>query len=92
MTLRRFWFEFDLSASQAHPMGVLAGCGVTAFSREDSLQLLRDRVFNGKTLPQIRRLIEDVDVSELDPGHVLPNMGNVLNRGVWFPLGYEEGR
>ena len=28
-------------------------------------------------------------VDELDPNHVVPNMGNILKRGVWFPKGYE---
>jgi hypothetical protein len=25
----------------------------------------------------------------LDQKHVVPNMGNIFIRGVWFPLGYE---
>ena len=39
-------------------------------------------------LPTIAVLIEDVDVSTLDAGHVLPNMSPPVRRGVWFPLGY----
>jgi hypothetical protein len=29
--------------------------------------------------------VEDVDVRDLDAGHVLENMGDVTRRGVWFP-------
>jgi hypothetical protein len=30
-------------------------------------------------------LVEDVNVSELDAGRVLPNIGDPTVRGVWFP-------
>jgi hypothetical protein len=36
----------------------------------------------------VRDSVEDVDVSTLDRGHVLPNMGSVLVREVGFPFGY----
>jgi hypothetical protein len=65
----------------------LTGCGVTAWSHEDALRLLRERVFVRQPLPPVRRCVEDVDVSTLDPGHVLPNMADPTRRGVWFPLG-----
>lgn len=69
--LRRFWF--------ARPVGF--GYGVTAFSAEDAERLLaraglpRDWV----------GVVADVDVSALDAGHVLPNVGGVTFRGVWYP-------
>jgi hypothetical protein len=88
MALRRFWFEFEFLSRAPLPLGTWKGCGVTAWDRNDAEQLLCEIVFAGSPLPKIRRLIEDVDVSTLDPGHVLPNMGNVFPRGIWFPLGY----
>jgi hypothetical protein len=79
--LTPFWFEFE-----AEPFfGARLGCGVTAFSRADAEGLIRAAA--GRELPPIRRVVEDVDVSTLDRGHVLPNMGDVSVRGVWFPLG-----
>jgi hypothetical protein len=69
--LRRFWFR--------RPVG--SGYGVTAYSVEDAEQLLaraglvRDWV----------EVVEGVDVSSLDAGHVLPNIGLVIFRGVWYP-------
>jgi len=45
-------------------------------------------VFDGGELPRIRLLIEDVDVSKLDAGHVLPNIDPPVWRGIWFPRGY----
>jgi hypothetical protein len=48
---------------------------------------LQEHIFpNG--LPQVAVMIQDVDVSRIDEQHVLPNMGNVLERGIWFPLGF----
>ena len=87
--LRRFWFIFQFNANEAAPGGLGYGCGVTAFDLNDALALLRSRVFKKGTIPEIRELVEDVDVSTLDPGHVLPNMGPPNLRGVWFPLGYD---
>ncbi|WP_139237297.1 hypothetical protein [Polaromonas sp. YR568] len=81
--LHLFWFSFD----SLPPFSVLAaGCGVTAYSHDDALHLLKERVFN-QALPACS-VIEDIDVRTLDENHVLPNMGLVTQRGVWFPLGY----
>jgi hypothetical protein len=32
MSLCRYWFKFELRPEDPHPPGVLAGCGVTAYS------------------------------------------------------------
>ena len=82
--LTRYWFEFDWGDEEPPP-GARFGCGVTALGAEDALALLRERVFVGRDLPPIKRMIEDVDVSTLDEGHVLPNMAPPNWRGVWFP-------
>lgn len=86
MVLVRFWFEFDVN--NPLPAGVRMGCGVTASSIDDATSLLADRVFKGASVPKITRVVQDVDISSLDAGHVLPNMGLPVRRGVWFPLGY----
>ena len=89
--LRRFWFEFDLTVEDEHPAGILLGCGVTARSYEDAVVLLRERVWEGRELPSIRKVIEDVDISSLDRAHVLPNLVMPpVWRGVWFPQGYAD--
>lgn len=85
-TLRRFWFQFDRSTEL--PPGVTIGCGATAFDRDDALAMLRERVFGSHDLPAPEIVVEDIDVSSLDVGHVRPNMGNPAIRGIWFPLGY----
>ncbi len=87
MQLTRYWIEFD-RANPHLPPGTSLGVGVTGLGREDALALVRDRVFGGPETPRIEVMIEDVDVSTLDAGHVLPNMEPPVWRGIWFPRGY----
>lgn len=83
--LRRYWFRF-LSLPPHNPLQL--GCGVTAY--DDAMTLLKERIFSSEAVPAIASVVEDIDVSTLDPGHVLPNIGLVTVRGIWFPLGYFE--
>jgi len=71
--LRRFWF--------ARAQGF--GFGVTAYSLEDARHLLAQAV--GSNEYESIRIIEDVDIRDLDQGHVIPNMGPPNLRGVWYP-------
>lgn len=82
--LHRYWFTFR-DPPVASFFGL--GCGVTAVDREDAERLLRGAWFAAQGLPRIHDAIEDVDVRDLDAGHVLPNMGDPSIRGVWFPRG-----
>ncbi len=63
------------------------GVGITARSEADALDLL-NAAFGGER--RAREVKPIHDASELDQGHVVPNMGNWLRRGVWYPLGYEN--
>jgi hypothetical protein len=85
--LKRYWFQFEKS-DKPNPLNL--GCGVTAFDYDDAIDLLRQRVFAGKEMPRIVGHREDVDVRTLDNKHILPNIGSVTIRGIWFPRGYEE--
>jgi hypothetical protein len=87
--MKRFWFEFDFAGYKTFPHGLIIGCGVTAFDYTDALSILKNKVFQ-EDLPPITKKIEDIDVSKLDQGHVIPNMRPPNIRGVWFPLGYES--
>jgi hypothetical protein len=87
VALRRFWFEFDRTASQRAFM--TPWCGVTAFDLDDAQSLIETRVFP-EGLPKVLRVVEDVDVSTLDADHVLLNMAPPNWRGIWYPLGYQD--
>jgi hypothetical protein len=87
MKLRRFWFQFEGDACELPPRLGL-GCGISAWSEADALELLHACVFKGKPSARIKSIEADIDDSTLDPSHVRPNMGVCVQRGVWFPLGY----
>lgn len=84
-SLHRFWVTFK-GTKQFSPLTL--GCGVTAYDHADALSILESAVFAGEPMLEINSIVEDVDIQVLDQNHVLPNMGLVTNRGVWFPLGY----
>lgn len=92
--LHRYWIKFEVTdeatCKRVHAHGVLMGCGVTWFTVEDALHLVRERMFRGAALPPVAELIEDVDLSTLDRNHVLPNALPPVWRGVWFPMGFAE--
>ena len=63
------------------------GVGITASSEADALKLLAE-AFGGER--DVEHIAVLRNASELDQNHVVPNMGNWLKRGVWYPLGYED--
>ncbi len=83
--LTRFWFTFK-TVLEFNPLNI--GCGVTAYDYEDACDILNQCVFMNKSIPEIASALENVDIRSLDQNHVVPNMGLVTSRGVWFPLGY----
>jgi hypothetical protein len=50
--------------------------------------LLSTAMFDGGALPPPSQVVEDVDVSTLDAGHVRPGIDDPTTRGVWFPQGF----
>ena len=86
--LKRFWIKFDLTNYQSYHY-IRKGCGVTAYSAEDALNLLKQCMFKNEEMPQVLEIIEDVDIRTLDQNHIVTNMGVPTRRGIWFPLGYE---
>jgi hypothetical protein len=74
------------------PTAINLGCGVTAFNRENALALLQRRVFGAIGIPPVVEVIEDITRAGLDPKHVVPNLGKLEERGVWFPQGYDDPR
>src|SRR3954451_1010648 len=90
LTVRRFWFEFDLRDPARKPQpgqidgGTMEhtwlwrGTGVTGYDRDDCLELLHELV--GADLPPVLREVADVDVDQaagrIDRGEVPFNLGN----------------
>jgi hypothetical protein len=79
--MKRYWITFP-HVGRPHPIEL--GCGVTAWNYDDALLLIR-AAFPDLALGSPQKVVENIDVSTLDAGHVLPNLGNVLKRGIWWP-------
>ena len=77
--LTPYWIKTD------EPFGL--GYGITARSEEDAEGLLRLAMSSDCAIISIKPL---EDASSLDQGHVIPNMRNMLRRGIWYPLGYQH--
>lgn len=73
MILRQYWFKLKLTLDDEPPSGTLLGCGVTANSLDEAVELIANKIFQGVP-PEIESVIEDVKPEMLDERHVLPNM------------------
>lgn len=61
------------------------GYGVTAFSVPDALRILRAAGIAVPDDPAPLVVTENVSFADLDPNHVVLNMGPMVVRGVWYP-------
>lgn len=53
--MKRFWFEFNFEDGASIPLGLRIGCGVTAYSYEDALALISEKVFCESPKPSVKR-------------------------------------
>lgn len=86
---KRFWFEFEIESILKVPGGIVIGCGITAIDYDDAIALMNRKIFYSIPMPPIKRVIENVDIRDLDQSHVIPNMKAPVGRGIWYPLGYD---
>ena len=71
----RYWFEFNFNDYMgAIPPGLHWGCGLTAFSYDHALTLLKSKVFKHDVLPKICKCVKEVNINTLDQAHVIRNM------------------
>jgi hypothetical protein len=81
LPLIAFWIQ------PPSPHGPL-GLGVTAWSLDDALRIIRALGY-GRYLPEdLSTLVirEGVTVADLDQPHVVANMGPIVVRGMWYPF------
>ena len=78
--LHYYWISWE------HPQTALfrLGCGVTAYDAADAIRLLEASLFKQVPLPA-HTIREIAGLQELEQDHVLPNIGNIVARGVWYP-------
>lgn len=75
--LKTFWIEA--------PGSNVAGFGVTAFSCEDAFELLHACGHSFSPDDSQVRVTEGIRVEDLDQQHIMPNIGPLILRGVWYP-------
>ena len=84
--LKRYWFIVS-------PQDRYGACnvGVTASTLNEARQLIKntfDKInwthISGREIDEAE-VIENINIKLLDAGHVIPNMGVVTFKGVWFP-------
>jgi hypothetical protein len=76
--MERFW---TTTKPMGCPSATNLGIGVTAYSEEDARAIIADQFPKVEVLGL--RVVDDL--STLDDRHVLPNVGDHMVRGVWFP-------
>ncbi|MEM9528115.1 MAG: hypothetical protein AAGA31_16000 [Bacteroidota bacterium] len=82
--MKKFFIEFDDNDT------LFRFVGVTGWTKEDALNLIQDNILKGGSTPNIKSMKEITSLNELDHHHVLPNIGEFVSRGIWFPQGYES--
>lgn len=74
--MKAYWVIFE---------GQGLGCGVAAIDEADCRSLVDDNAFFAGRV--VKSVAEIERFEELDQNHVVPNMGNMFVRGIWFPKG-----
>jgi hypothetical protein len=87
--MKIFWIKLVWNNLSDVPAGAKIGIGVTAESPTEAIRLVSFLMFSNKKIPYEYLIAEIPSIQELDQKHVIPNMGNILIKGIWFPLGYE---
>jgi hypothetical protein len=74
-----FWI---IPPAGLHPLGF----GVTAHSLADALRILRAYGYELPAQEAGLRVVPNIRVADLDQNHVVPNMGPIVVRGLWYPF------
>lgn len=82
-------WENKLVPEQDRPADRYTGCSLVISKLDLSSHCSRTQVRRAVRLMVSRPSAID-SVTSLDQQHVVPNMGNLLRRGIWFPLGHEH--
>ena len=62
------------------------GVGITAYSKNDAEMILAGAISRHNLRLDITEIIVDINIQDLDQGHIIPNMNPPNFRGVWFPM------
>jgi hypothetical protein len=79
--LTAYWIKPPYSYA---PLGI----GVTARSIDDALAIVHAFGLGRYLTDHIKemQIVEGITIAELDQFHVVPNMGPIVVRGMWYPF------
>lgn len=78
--LETFWIEYSQDEK------FVLGIGVTAFSQEDAFLLIKEcGIDHWFDRAREMKVTSDVRIEDLDQKNVVPNIGPLQLRGVWYP-------
>jgi len=83
--MKQYWIHFKKSEN---PNPFNLGCGVTANDLFDAIAVIEQNGVRMRVKQEILMIKRIFEMVELDQKHVIPNIGNHLKRGIWFPLGF----
>ncbi len=84
LRLVRFWIEFNTAEEKNTSLHF--GCGITAWTYDDAINILKTTLFKNHTIPTIIKVIEDFDLNNLEENHVCTNIVRPSSvRGIWYP-------
>ena len=75
--LTAYWIEFGPTLSSQF--------GVTAYSFDDAISILKQKAYSKEAMPPVKTFIENIKFKDLDQNHIVPNMGAISERGIWYP-------
>lgn len=78
-TLTPFWIDGPA------PRGLL-GCGVTAFSLTDALEIVRRAGYGLPDDTSTLRVRVDIKPADIEHSYVREHMGPIAVRGLWYPF------
>jgi hypothetical protein len=82
--LHKYWIELESSDPALAWQGQFH-YGVTAYNYEDALKLLVERFCMNRDFPSVVSVVEDVDISTLQVGKLVTEIGVPVWRGIWYP-------
>lgn len=83
--LKTYWYSFP--SDTRLPLGI----GVTAYSRSDADELIQQQGITWHQKAKEINVVENVTIADLDQSNIVPNIGPMQFRGVWYPcqnIGY----
>ncbi len=87
--LKKYWIRVETSAHDTNSWISALGYGITAFSREDAIDMLRTEAFEGQPMPEVVEVVEDVDEEEIQKRYGMAKLEAFLWPGIWYPTWYK---